>query len=358
MKPVVAVVGASGAVGQEMLAVLEQRRFPLAELRLFGSARSAGSIVRCLGREFTIAELGERSLDGVDLALFSAGASVSRRFAPAAAAAGVVVVDNSSAFRMDPGVPLIVPEVNGDRLPALAPGRGAILPVANCSAIILVMGLTALRRAFGLRRIVVATYQAASGAGAQAMEELLTQTADVLAGRAPSPRIFHEPYAFNLFSHNAPVDPDTGLNGEEAKLIAEARRMWDDPSLGISATCVRVPVMRAHTQAVNVTLARPATLAQVHAAYAGFPGVRIVDDRAANGFPTPLKASGQDDTLVGRLREDPSQLPPGWRPGEPTVGYDLLIAGDQLRKGAALTAVQIAEAVFARRQPPPVTCSR
>ncbi|MBL8991354.1 MAG: aspartate-semialdehyde dehydrogenase, partial [Phycisphaerae bacterium] len=166
MKPVVAVVGASGAVGQEMLAVLEQRRLPMAELRLFGSARSAGATVRCLGREHTIAELGERSLDGVDVALFSAGATVSRRFAPPAAAAGTLVVDNSSAFRMEPGVPLIVPEVNGDRLPALARGRGAILPVANCSAIILVMGLTALRRAFGLRRIVVATYQAASGAGA------------------------------------------------------------------------------------------------------------------------------------------------------------------------------------------------
>lgn len=343
----IAVVGATGAVGREMLAILHERGLPHRSLRVFASARSAGQTLEHPGGATKIEELGPGSMRGVDIALFSAGSAASKAFAPAAAKAGTVVIDNSSAFRMEPGVPLIVPGVNDEALGRLEPGRGAILPVGNCSAIILLVGVNALRRAFGIERLVVATYQAASGAGAQAMEELREQTRAALAGEQREPRIFHEPYAFNLFSHNAAMDPVTGLNGEEAKVIAECRKVWNDPGLRISATCIRVPVMRAHTEVVNLTLTRPATLDQVRAALAGDPGVQLVDDRAKNLFPTPLKASGKDRVLVGRLREDPSQTPDRWKPGQPTRGYDLLISGDQLRKGAALTAIEIAEMVIA-----------
>jgi aspartate-semialdehyde dehydrogenase len=194
--------------------------------------------------------------------------------------------------------------------------------------------------------MVVSTYQAASGAGAQAMAALEQETREMVAGGAPRATAFHEPYAFNLFSHNATVDPTTGLNGEEQKVIDESRKIWNDPNLRISVTCVRVPVMRAHCESVNITLKTPATINQVRAALESFPGVRIVDDRLGNRFPTPQKASGGDDVLVGRLRQDPSQLSPDANHDSPTKGFDLFVAGDQLRKGAALNAVQIAEKMF------------
>lgn len=344
----VAIVGATGAVGQEMLDVLRQRRFPLTSLRLFASPRSAGVQIPAerspTGSVLHVEPLADGCFRGVDVALFSAGGAISRQWCPAAAEAGAVVVDNSSAFRMDPGVPLVIPEVNPEALPA--PRAAGIIANPNCSTIILMVAVHPLHVRFGVRRLVVSTYQAVSGAGAQAMEELREQTRGVLAGGVPEPRIFHEPCAFNLFSHNSVVDPRTGLNVEEQKMIAESRRIWaahGGAGVRLSATCVRVPVLRAHCESVNVTLEREATLGEVRRTLEGAPGVRVVDDRVANRFPTPLRATGGDDVLVGRLRADPGQLGEGADPEGPAQGFDLFIAGDQLRKGAALNAVQIAE---------------
>ncbi|HYE02412.1 MAG TPA: aspartate-semialdehyde dehydrogenase, partial [Phycisphaerales bacterium] len=235
MEPSLAIVGATGAVGREMLAVLEQRRFPHRELRLLASERSTGTTLRYCNEPHPVRALSAGSLDGVDLALFAAGGSVARDLAPAAAARGTTVIDNSSAFRLAPGVPLVVPEINPGALrsaplktPRDWPG---IIANPNCSTILLLMALTPLRRAFGLERVVVSTYQAASGAGARGMDELTTQTRTALAGGEPRPSVFHEPYAFNLFSHNTAIDPRTGLNVEEQKIIDETRKIWDDPGL-------------------------------------------------------------------------------------------------------------------------------
>jgi aspartate-semialdehyde dehydrogenase len=247
---------------------------------------------------------------------------------------------------MDPSMPLVIPEINPELLRQPAPGlklpdgRGRIIANPNCTTIILLMALTPLRRTFGIERIIVSTYQAASGAGAKGIDELERLTRADLAGEPGAPQLFHEPYAFNLFSHNTAVDPVTGLNVEEQKVIAETRKIWNDPGVLVSPTCIRVPVRRAHAESINVTLSRPATTDQVRAALAAFPGVSIVDDRAANAFPTPLKASGKDDVLVGRIRPDPSRCDD---PTRPATGFDLFVCGDQLRKGAALNAVQIAE---------------
>jgi aspartate-semialdehyde dehydrogenase len=264
------------------------------------------------------------------------------------------VVDNSSAFRADPECLLIVPEVNADAIPARGPaGRKALLcAVPNCSAIIMLVALNPLRRAFGVERIVVSTYQAASGAGAAAMAELEQQARDVLAERAVTAKVFPEPYAFNLFSHNAAVDAATGYNGEELKMVSETRRIWNDPRVLVSPTCVRVPVMRAHCESINVTLERPATERQVREALAGGESLRVMDDREKNAFPTPLKASGGDEVLVGRIRPDLSRVHELHGP-EAVLGpevacdrWELFVAGDQLRTGAALTAVKIAELVI------------
>lgn len=354
--PSLAVVGATGAVGTEMLRVLEQRRFAHGPIRLLASARSAGVRLTYRGEPHEIRPLDAAALHGVDVALFSAGSSTSKQFAPAARAAGCVVIDNSSAFRADDACPLVIPEVNPralDTLRAAPAGTGAIIGVPNCSAIVLLVAIEPLRAAFGIERVTVATYQAASGAGARAIDELVTQTRDVLAGKPAVPQIFAEPYAFNLFSHNTPIDPDTGYNVEEQKMVSESARIWrtagvPGPELPrLSATCIRVPVIRAHSQAVTLTLRSPATETHLRAALARAPGVRIVDDRAANAFPTPLKASGQDDILVGRIRPDLSQTDAGpLAPGAPTRGWHLFLSGDQLRKGAALNAVQIAEALM------------
>lgn len=365
----VAIAGATGAVGREMLAILEQRSFPHSALRLFASERSAGTMLPFMGREIRVEALTSDALKGVDIALFSAGSSITRDLAPAAAAHKCVIVDNSSAFRMDPAVPLVVPEVNpaalSDRsnktLSVTWSGKPvpAIVANPNCSTIILLMALTPLRSAFGIERAVVSTYQAASGAGAKGMDELEEQTRADLAGSPIAPKVFHEPYAFNLFSHNTAIDPLTGLNVEETKVILETRKIWSEESVpaaqrtAMTATCIRVPVRRAHAESVNITLRKEATVRQLRAALEAFPGVQIVDDHASNGFPTPLKASGKDDVLVGRIRPDASRLPPdtlaalarskGGLDDVPCTGFDLFICGDQLRKGAALNAVQIAE---------------
>jgi aspartate-semialdehyde dehydrogenase len=342
--PTVAVVGATGAVGLEFLSILHARRFPIGELRLLASPRSAGKELAFGGASITVRPLDRDAFSGVRIALFSAGGAVSRDHAPAAAEAGAVVIDNSSAFRMDPASPLVIPEINPEELlPFRALARPGIIANPNCSTIIMLVPLEPLRRAFGVRRIVVSTYQAASGAGAAAMQELESQTRAVLDGRPPEPRVFAEPCAFNLFSHNTPIDPATGRNTEEQKMIDEARRIWRDPGLAVVPTCVRVPVMRAHAESITVTLAAPATERQVRDALAHAPGLRIHDDRAANRFPTPLSAAGGDDILVGRIRPDPTQP----SDGDAFTGWSLFVCGDQLRKGAALNAVQIAEQLLA-----------
>ena len=331
--PVVAIVGATGAVGMEMIGCLERRRFPLAELRLFASARSAGKTLKFRGEPLAVRELTEASFAGVDLALFSAGGAISKKFAPLAARAGAIVIDNSSAFRMDPQVPLVVPEINRE---ALREHRG-IIANPNCCAIIAITPLWPIHRANPIRRLIVATYQAASGAGAAAMEELRESTRAYLEGRPYAPRVLPHPYAFNLFSHNARVDPATGYNDEETKVSQETQKIFGDSAIRVSATCVRVPVLRAHAAAINFECERPITPAQVRSLIDGAPGVKLVDDAERNYFPMPQDATGQDPILVGRIRQDLSD--PSGR------SIALFVAGEQLLKGAALNAVQIAEAL-------------
>ncbi len=326
----VAIVGVTGAVGQEFCTVLRQRRFPARTYRYLASKRSAGKTVAGVDGPAVVEELTPGSFDGVDLALFSAGGSVSRQFAPLAVKAGALVVDNSSAFRMDPDVPLVVPEIN----PEAARRHHGIIANPNCSTIIMAVVLWPLHRAAGVRRVVVSTYQAVSGAGARALAELEAQSREVLAGRPARPEVFHVPCAFNVFSHNSAVGPD-GYNVEESKMIAETRKIFGDPSIQIAPTCMRVPVLRAHTESLSIELRDPLTEDQARATLAGAPGVRILDDRAANRFPMPLDVTGGDDVYVGRIRHDPS-VPQN-------RGLQLICSGDQLRKGAALNAIQIAE---------------
>ena len=328
--PNVAIVGATGAVGVELLATLAARGFPAASLRLLASERSAGQRMPFAGRELTVEALGPDSFAGVDLALFSAGASVSRRFAPEAVAAGAIVVDNSSAFRMAPDVPLVVPEVNAG---AIADHTG-IVANPNCVAIIMTVALAPLHRAQPILRIQAATYQAASGAGAAAMAELRDATEAALEGRAYEPRVMRHPYAFNLFSHDAAVDTETLHNGEELKVMAETRRILA-AQMPIGVTCIRVPVLRAHAIALCVAFAEPMPPERARALLGAAEGVRVVYDAAANHFPMPNEAQGQGLVLAGRIRQDFSD------PSGRTVS--LFVAGDQLLKGAALNAVQIAE---------------
>lgn len=340
-KHVIAVVGATGAVGREALAILESRNFPAAHLRVTASERSVGKAIDYAGQKLALLPSTPDSLRGCDAALFCVSSDIAKRLAPECVKVGCTVVDNSSAFRADSAVPLVVPEVNAFELASLA--RPCLVANPNCSTILLVVALNPIRCRFGIRRVVVSTYQAVSGAGAAAMDELRQQASDVLAGKPPQPRVFAEPCAFNIFSHNSKVDLDSGLNGEEAKVIAESRRIWADSSLQISPTCIRVPVLRAHAEAVTITLDTPASEAEVRAAFADAPGVRLVDDRANNAFPTSLKASGGDDILVGRLRVDPSV--PREADGR-SRHHCLLLSGDQLRKGAALNAIQIADGLL------------
>jgi aspartate-semialdehyde dehydrogenase len=326
----VAVVGATGAVGREFIKVLEQRNFPFTHIKFLASKRSAGSSILFKGKPYTVEELTETSFAGIDVALFSAGGSISRQYGPIAVKAGAVVVDNSSAFRMDPKVPLVVPEVNPEDIN----WHSGIIANPNCSTIIMVVPVWPLYKANKIRRLVVSTYQAASGAGWKAMEELRTQTGDVLAGKEPVPQVLPHKYAFNLFSHNSKVGPD-GYNEEETKMVKETQKMFHDDGILVCPTCVRVPVLRAHSEAINITFENPMTEDQVKAVLAKAPGVKIVDDREKNYFPMPLDASDQGDVLVGRIRKDISQ--PDGR------GINLFVSGDQLLKGAALNAVQIAE---------------
>lgn len=332
----IGVVGATGAVGAEALAILAERGVHRDRARAFGSARSAGSTVRFGDGTLEIEEARPESFGGVDLVLLCASSEVSRALTPRAIEAGARVIDNSSAFRQDPDVPLVVPEING----ALLTRETRLVANPNCSTIILLLALEPLRRAFGVREIVVSTYQAVSGAGAKAMAELAAQAEAFASEKAIEPQVFREPCLFNVFSHNSPVDSGDGLNDEERKIIAESRRIWDDPGLAISPTCIRVPTMRAHGESIRVTLGRTATEAEVRRAIEGGTGLSVVDDRCSGDFPTPLKASGRDEVLVGRIRPDPGAAI--GREGH-TDRFLLWVCGDQLRKGAALNAIQIAD---------------
>ncbi|HSV72765.1 MAG TPA: aspartate-semialdehyde dehydrogenase [Chthonomonadales bacterium] len=334
----VAIAGATGAVGAEFLRVLEGRDFPLASVRLLASERSAGRDIRFRGRDHRVEVLSEGCFAGCDIAFFSAGSSRSHAFAPEAVRAGALVIDNSSAYRMDPDTPLVVPEVNPEDID----WHRGIVANPNCSTIILLMALAPLRKLGKLRRVVVSTYQAASGAGARAMEELLDQTACVLRKDPVTPVVFPHPIAFNLFSHNSSID-ETGYNEEERKMIAEAKKILHDDALKVTATCVRVPVIRAHSESINVEFegGRP-SLNAVREALHVFPGVALVDDVEHNHFPMPIEATGRDEVLVGRIRNDLSN----------ENAIDLFVSGDQILKGAALNGYQIALEWIRRGCPP------
>jgi aspartate-semialdehyde dehydrogenase len=324
----VAIVGATGAVGVEMMRVLERRQFPVGKLTLLASSRSAGKELQFRGQPVRIAELREDSFDGIDLALFSAGGSISKKFAPLAVQAGAVVVDNSSAFRMDEAVPLVVPEINGADI---AKNRG-IIANPNCTTAITLMALHPLHEEFGVTRIFAASYQAVSGTGAQAIEELKNQVAALAKGE-PVPRaVYPHQIAFNVLPH---VDSflESGYTREEMKMENEGRRIMHHPSFRASVTCVRVPVYRAHSIAVNAEFERPVDLARAREVLANAPGLRLVDDPSANAYPLPLECAGRDDCAVGRLRRDCAM----------ENGLAFWVSGDQLLKGAALNAVQIAE---------------
>ena len=330
---VVAIVGATGAVGVELLKCLEQRKFPVKELRLLASARSKGKELTFRGKPVAVEELTEEQFDGVDIALFSAGGTISREFAPKAVRRGALVIDNSSAFRMDPEVPLVVPEINPE---AVSRHKG-IIANPNCSTIIAITPLWPIHKANPIRRLIVTTYQAASGAGAAAMRELVDSTHSYLHNKDYTPTVLPHPYAFNLFSHNSAIDPENGYNEEEMKVIRETWKIFGDPTMRISATCVRVPVLRAHSEALVFECERPITPEEVRSLLERAPGVRIVDRVEEGYFPMPRDASGQDDILAGRIRKDLSD------PSGRTI--TMFVCGDQLLKGAALNAVQIAELV-------------
>lgn len=329
--PVVAIVGVTGAVGAEFIATMDKRGFRVGKLKALASARSAGKTVSFRGQDVIIEELTERAFEGVDIALFSAGGSISKKFAPIAVKAGAIVVDNSSAFRMDPNVPLVIPEINANRIR----DHKGIIANPNCAAITALVPLWPIHQSNRIKRVIISTYQAASGAGAAAMDELVESTRANLNGQVYTPKVMPHPYAFNLFSHNTAIDPDTGYNDEETKVINETRKIFEDDKIAIGVTCVRVPVLRAHCEAITFECEKPISEDQVRAIMARAPGVKVVDDRARNYFPMPIDASGQDDVLVGRIRKDLSD-PSG-------LSISMFVAADQLLKGAALNAVQIAE---------------
>jgi aspartate-semialdehyde dehydrogenase len=334
----VAIVGASGAVGQELLKVLDQRNFPIDELRLFGSSRSAGSKVTFRGKEITIQELthNEELFEGIDIAFTSAGAGTSREYAETITARGALMIDNSSAFRMDADVPLVVPEVNGDD--ALNAPRN-IIGNPNCTTIQMVVALNPIDKLAKIRRIHVATYQAASGAGASAMAELAQQHADIAAGREPKVEKFVAQLAYNVIPH-IDVFTDNGYTKEEMKMVNETRKIMHDPNIRVSATCVRVPVMRAHSEAIWVETERPLTVEEARKAFAEAEGVVVMDNPSEKVYPMPLGLAGCDPVYVGRIRQDLA--------GDNSLTF--WTVSDQIRKGAALNAVQVAEYVLAHRK--------
>ena len=326
----VAIAGATGAVGQEFLTVLAERNFPIKSLRLLASAKSAGKTVEFRGQTIKVEELTKDSFKDVQIAFFSAGGSISKEFAPAAVAAKAIVVDNTSAFRMKEGIPLVVPEVN----PEAIHKHNGLIANPNCSTIIMNVPVWPLHKVNRVKRIIVSTYQAVSGAGAWGLYELDAQLKAYATGQPIVKEKFPHQIANNVFSHNTKI-AENGYNEEENKMVNETRKIFNDPKIMVTATCIRVPIPRAHSESINLEFERPITPAQVREILSKAPGVMIVDDAAANHFPMPLEASGQDNVLVGRIRQDISR--------DDGRGIEMFVSGDQIRKGAATNAVQIAE---------------
>ncbi|MEB3297081.1 MAG: aspartate-semialdehyde dehydrogenase [Cyanobacteriota bacterium] len=324
----VAILGATGAVGQELLELLAERAFPVADLVVLASPRSAGQTLSWQGQQHRIQPVSQAAFEGVDVVLASAGGSVSRQWGPVAAAAGAVVIDNSSAFRLDPGVPLVVPEVN----PEAALRHQGIIANPNCTTILLTLALAPLHQRRPIKRVVVSTYQSASGAGARAMEELRELSRTVLDGGEPSSTVLPHSLAFNLFLHNSPLQAN-GYCEEELKMVNETRKIMAAPELMLSATCVRVPVLRAHSEAVNIEFHEPFPVAEARELLAAAPGVELLENFEHNRFPMPTDVTGRDPVAVGRIRQDLSH----------PNALELWLCGDQIRKGAALNAIQIAE---------------
>jgi len=324
----VAIAGATGAVGLSLLDLLKKRKFPIKNLKLLASKRSAGKKLSFKGEEVPVEELTKNSFKGVDIALFSAGSGVSKEFRQAVLDAGAVMIDNSSAFRMEEGTPLVIPEIN----PQAVKQHQGVIANPNCSTIIMLVPLYPLHRLNPIKRIVASTYQAASGAGALAMQELESQAKDVLEGKEVKKDVLPHQIAFNVFSHNSKVD-ESGYNEEELKMIRETHKIFGDENIKVTATCVRVPVLRAHSEAINVEFEKPFDPDEARKVLKSAPGLRVVDEVDTNYFPMPVEASGREEILVGRIRRDLSV----------ENGLSLFVAGDQLWKGAALNAIQIAE---------------
>ena len=331
----VAVVGATGAVGNEMISVLEQRDFPVGELRLLASERSIGKELEFKGKSYPVEVLGENSFTGMEIGLFSAGGSISQKFAPLAAAAGCIVVDNTSAFRMEPDIPLVVPEVNPDDI-ALYTKRG-IIANPNCSTIQMVVALKPIYDAAGIRRVVVTTFQAVSGTGKKAMEELEDQTKSLLNFKEPKIKVYPHQIAFNCLPQ-IDVFVDNGYTKEEMKMINETKKIMGDSSIAVTATTVRVPVFRCHSESVNIETDQKISAAEVRELLSRAPGVIVRDNPAKSEYPLAIDAAGLDETFVGRIREDESI----------DNGINMWIVSDNLRKGAALNAVQIAEILIGK----------
>ena len=324
----VGVVGATGQVGSVMRTLLAERNFPITELRFFASSRSAGTTLPWAGGHITVEDAAVADPAGLDIALFSSGATSSRELAPRFAAAGVIVIDNSSAFRLNPEVPLVVPEVN----PAAALQHKGIVANPNCTTILLSLALAPLAARRPLKRVVVSTYQSASGAGARAMEELQRLSRTVLDGGEPQSEVLPYSLAFNLFLHNSPLQAN-GYCEEELKMLYETRKIMGLDQLCLTATCVRVPVLRAHSEAVNLEFEEPFPVEEARALLSAAPGLELIEDFATNRFPMPSDVTGRDAVAVGRIRQDLSN----------PNALELWLCGDQIRKGAALNAIQIAE---------------
>ncbi|WP_269623854.1 aspartate-semialdehyde dehydrogenase [Prochlorococcus marinus] len=330
----VAILGSSGAVGKELLALLEERSFPIKKLVLLASHRSAGEIQTFCGNELKVEETTKDSFKNVDLILASAGSSISRKWKDSIHNSGALMIDNSSAFRMDENVPLVVPEVN----PADASKHKGLISNPNCTTILLALVLSPLTRHIPIKRIVVSTYQSASGAGAMAMEELEKLSKEVLEGKTPNSKVLPYSLAFNLFLHNSPLQSNNYCE-EEMKMVNETRKILGDPELSLTATCVRVPVFRAHSEAVNIEFTKPFPVKEAYEILESSPGVEILEDVENNRFPMPQDVTGRDPVSVGRIRQDISN----------PNALELWLCGDQIRKGAALNAVQIAELLLPKQ---------
>jgi aspartate-semialdehyde dehydrogenase len=324
----IAVVGATGAVGAELLRVLERKNFPVTSLRAIGSSRSAGKSLRFRNEEIAVQELGENSFDKIDIAFFSAGGEISRKFAPVARSAGAVVIDNSSAFRMEADVPLVIPEINGDD----ARKHRGLIANPNCTTAIALMAIYPLHRVFGARRVFAASYQAVSGSGQRAIDELKQQVKDAARDRQPSAQVYPHPIAFNVLPH-VDIFLESGYTKEEMKMQNEGRKIMHLPQFRASVTCVRVPVYRSHSVAVHAEFEKQVSVEQAREVFAKTPGLELVDEPLKNRYPMPLSVAGKDNCEVGRVRLDCAL----------ENGLAFWVSGDQLLKGAALNAVQIAE---------------